>query len=72
MSHLVGDAGTAVVRPALQRTAAADLGVVLAMVIPLLFAVSVPVASVRPIAVMCGMFSVLALLAFGGNAFGIR
>ena len=48
------------------------IGVVLAMVNPLLFAVSVPVASVRPIAAMCGMGSVLAVLALGGNAFGIR
>jgi hypothetical protein len=48
------------------------LGMVLAMVNPLLFAVSVPVTSVRPVAVMCGMFSVLAMLASGGNAFGIR
>ena len=48
------------------------IGVVLAMVSPLLFAVSVPVAFVRPVAVMFGLFSVLAVLVFGGNAFGIR
>ena len=48
------------------------IGVVLAMVNPLLFAVSVPVAFVRPAAVMCGMFSVVAVLVFAGNAFGIR
>ena len=46
-------------------------GVVLAMVNPLLFAVSVPVASVRPIAIMWGIVSVLGLLVFSGNAFGI-
>jgi len=47
-------------------------GVVLAIVNPLLFAVSVPLASVRPIAAMCGVGSVMAVLALGGNAFGIR
>ena len=47
-------------------------GLVLATVNPLLFALSVPVASIRPFAVMCGILSVLAVLGSGRNAFGIR
>jgi len=49
------------------------IGVALAALNPLLFAVSVPAGEfLRVIAVMCGMFSVLAVLLFGSNAFGIR
>jgi hypothetical protein len=48
------------------------IGVLLATAIPLLFAVSVPAVWLRPIAVMCGMFSVLTVLLLGGNAFGVR
>lgn len=48
------------------------IGVALAIVNPLLFALSVPVESIRTFAVMCGMFSVLTVLMLGGNAFGIR
>jgi hypothetical protein len=46
---------------------------VLAIVNPLLFAISVRAEWFRPIAVMCGTVSVLlAVLTVGGNAFGIR
>jgi hypothetical protein len=49
------------------------IGVVLATLNPLLFAVSVPAGElVRVIAVMCGMFSVIAVVMLGGNAFNIR
>ena len=55
------------------------IGVVLAIVNPLLFAVSGPIDallsggySARPFAMLFAMFSVLAMLAFGANAFGIR
>jgi hypothetical protein len=47
-------------------------GVVIAIVIPLIFAISVPVEPVRPMAAMVGMFSVLAILISAGNAFSIR
>jgi hypothetical protein len=46
--------------------------VVIAMVIPLVFAVSVPVEPVRPVAGMVGMFAILAILFSGSNAFSIR
>jgi hypothetical protein len=49
------------------------IGVVLAILNPLVFAISVPAVWFRPIAVMCGLASVwLAVLTVGGNAFGIR
>jgi len=49
------------------------IGVVLAIVNPLVFAISVPAVWFRPTAVMCGLASVLlAVLTVGGNAFGIR
>jgi hypothetical protein len=48
------------------------IGVVLAIVNPLLFAISVPMEFLRPVAAMSGMGSVLAVLVLGGNAFGIR
>ena len=50
------------------------IGVVLAMVIPLLFAVSVSASSppAPVVADVVAMFSVLAVLILGGNAFGIR
>lgn len=44
----------------------------LAVAIPLLYAVSGPVAFVRPYATMFAGFSVLAVLFLGGNAFGVR
>jgi hypothetical protein len=47
------------------------IGATLAIVNPLLFAVSVPLEPVRALAVMIGLFSPVAVLAFG-NAFGIR
>ncbi|HEX6244554.1 MAG TPA: hypothetical protein VFZ61_26730, partial [Polyangiales bacterium] len=48
------------------------LGATLAIVSPLLFAVSVPVESLRALAIMSGLFAPLVVLAFGANAFGIR
>ena len=49
------------------------IGVLLAIVNPLLFAISVPAGEwFRVIAVMSGMFSVLAVMMLGANAFGIR
>ena len=47
-------------------------GVVIAIVNPLVFAVSVAVVPIRPLAAAVGMFSVLAILASAGHAFGIR
>jgi hypothetical protein len=48
-------------------------GVALAALNPLLFAASVPAGEwLRLIAMMCGLFSPLAVLVLGGNAFGIR
>jgi hypothetical protein len=47
--------------------------VALAIVNPLLFAISVPAGEwLRVIAMMCGMFSVIAVVMLGGNAFNIR
>jgi hypothetical protein len=49
------------------------IGVALAIVNPLLFAISVPAGEwLRVIAMMCGMFSVIAVVMLGGNAFNIR
>ena len=48
------------------------IGVVLAIVNPLVFAITRPFESVRPYAVSWAMFSVLAVLILGVNAFGIR
>ena len=55
------------------------IGVALAIVNPLLFAVSGPIDALlsggyyaRPFAILFAMSSVLAMLAFGANAFGIR
>jgi hypothetical protein len=55
------------------------IGVALAIVNPLLFAVSGPIDALlsggyyaRPFAMLFAMISVLAMLAFGANAFGIR
>ena len=48
------------------------IGAVLAMVNPLLFAVGGLLEFARPVVGMFAMFSVLVVLIFGGNAFGIR
>ncbi len=49
------------------------IGLALAMLIPLLFAISIEVAPVRPFALGVALFSVPGLLfLLGGNAFGIR
>jgi hypothetical protein len=48
------------------------IGVVLAMVNPLLFAVGGLLEFARPVVGMFSLFSVLVVLVFGGNAFGIR
>jgi hypothetical protein len=49
------------------------IGVALATLNPLLFAASVPAGEwLRLIAVMCGLFSVIAVVLLGGNAFNIR
>jgi hypothetical protein len=47
------------------------IGAVLAIVNPLLFAVSVAIEDARPMVGLFAMFSVLATLSLGGNAFGI-
>ena len=48
------------------------MGAAVAIVNPLLFAISVPFEPLRAIAITCGLASVMIALAFGGNAFGIR
>jgi hypothetical protein len=48
------------------------LGATLAIVNPVLFAVSAPLESVRALAIMSGLFAPMVVLAFGANAFGIR
>jgi hypothetical protein len=48
------------------------IGLVLAMVNPLLFVVGGLVESARPVVVLFALLSVLTTLLFGGNAFGIR
>ncbi|HKX29406.1 MAG TPA: hypothetical protein VJ302_17040 [Blastocatellia bacterium] len=48
------------------------IGLVIGSVHPLLFAVSVPFAWIRPIVIMLAMFSVGTVLILGSNAFGIR
>ena len=48
------------------------IGVALSLVNPLLFAITVYVQWLRPIAAMCGIFSLLTMMFFTTNAFGIR
>lgn len=48
------------------------IALAVAVAIPLLYAVSGPVAFVRPYATMFAGFAVLAVLFLGGNAFGVR
>jgi hypothetical protein len=49
------------------------IGLCVALVIPLLFAIGIPVVQFRPFAVAVGFMTVPAVLLFlGGNAFGIR
>jgi len=48
------------------------IGLAIAIVPPLLFAIGIPVAAARPYAVLSAMVSVPAVLTLGGNAFGIR
>jgi hypothetical protein len=49
------------------------IGVALAALNPLLFAISVPAGEwLGVVAMMCGMFSVIAVVMLGGNAFNIR
>src|SRR5690606_27781504 len=48
------------------------MGVFLAALIPLLFAVSGPIDVVRPYAIFAPVMAPLALMIVGGNAFGIR
>jgi hypothetical protein len=48
------------------------MGLVLAISNPLVFAITRPIEFTRPFAVMWAMLSVLAVLMFGINAFGIR
>lgn len=48
------------------------IGLTLAILTPLLFAISIPIELVRTVAVGCAVFSVPVLLTLGSNAFGIR
>ena len=48
------------------------IGLAIAIVPPLLFAIGIPIAFVRPHALLSAMVSVPAVLILGGNAFGIR
>lgn len=48
------------------------IGLALAMLNALLFAISIPLPSVRPFAMLGALISVPAVLIAGGNAFGIR
>jgi hypothetical protein len=48
------------------------IGLTLAILIPLLFAISIPIELFRPVAAGFAVFSVPAVLLLGGNAFGIR
>ena len=49
------------------------IGLTVAMIVPLLFALSIPLAPVRPLAIFTTFSSVPIMLYFlGGNAFGIR
>jgi hypothetical protein len=48
------------------------IGLALAMLNPLVFALSIPFPFVRPFAPLCAVLSVPAVLILGGNAFGIR
>lgn len=48
------------------------IGLLFSMLIALLFAISIPIAPVRPFAALSVMVSVPAALILGGNAFGIR
>ncbi len=48
------------------------IGLAFALMIPLLFAISIPVTGVRPYAIFAVMISVPAVVIVAGNAFGIR
>jgi hypothetical protein len=48
------------------------IGAAIAIVNALLFAISIPAAWLRPLAVGCAIFAGPALLILGGNAFGLR
>ena len=73
VSHLVRDAGAGVVRPEVQWTAGAGDRIGARDREPAgVRGQPFPSRSLRPIAIMWAMLSVLAVLILGGNAFGIR